>query len=35
MERDDLDKYKEQALVVVSLSTATLIACFGIVLAML
>ena len=31
----ELDRRKEEALVVVSLSTATLIACFGIVLALL
>jgi hypothetical protein len=32
---DQLEKHKEQALVVLSLSTATLIACFGIALAVL
>ncbi|MET3843656.1 hypothetical protein ABIE49_005734 [Bradyrhizobium sp. OAE829] len=32
---DDLEKHKEEALVVMSLSTATLIACFGIALALL
>ena len=32
---EQLDKHKEQALVVLSLSTATLIACFGIALAIL
>jgi hypothetical protein len=32
---DELDRRKEEALVVVSLSTATLIACFGIALALL
>jgi hypothetical protein len=32
---EQLDKHKEQALVVLSLSTATLIACFGIALAVL
>jgi hypothetical protein len=32
---DELDKHREEALVVVSLSTATLIACFGIALALL
>jgi hypothetical protein len=34
MERD-LDKHREEALVVVSLSAATLIACFSIAFAML
>jgi len=33
MERD-LDRHREEALVVLSLSTATLIACFGIALMM-
>ena len=32
---NELDKRKEEALVVLSLSTATLIACFGIALALL
>jgi hypothetical protein len=32
---EELDKRKEQALVVVSLGTATLVACFGIALAVL
>jgi hypothetical protein len=32
---DELDRRKEEALVVVSLSTAMLIACFGIALALL
>jgi hypothetical protein len=32
---DNLEKRKEEALVVVSLSTATLITCFGIALALL
>jgi hypothetical protein len=32
---EDLDKRREEALVVVSLSTATLIACFGIAFALL
>jgi len=32
---DKLDKQKEEALIVVSLSTATLIACFGLALALI
>lgn len=32
---DDLDKHREEALRVVTLSTATLIVCFGIAFAML
>jgi hypothetical protein len=32
---EDLDKHKEEALIVVSLSTATLIACFSIAFALL